>query len=62
MQVKLIAGYRAIGKLAKFYETDAEAVLNAFIFRGMQKDDIRQIAAALTTQNRYTNAVKELMK
>ena len=62
LQIKLIAGYRAIGKLAKFYETDAEAVLNAFIFRGMQKDDIRQIAAALTTQNKYTKAVKELMK
>lgn len=63
LQIKLIAGYRAIGKLAKFYETDTEAVLNAFIFRGMQKDDIRQIAAALTThQNKYTNAVKELLK
>lgn len=62
LQIKLIAGYRAISKLAKFYETDTEAVLNAFIFRGMQKDDIRQIAAALTTQNKYTNAVKELLK
>lgn len=62
LQIKLIAGYRAIGKLAKFYETDTEAVLNAFIFRGMQKDDIRQISAALTTQNKYTNAVKELLK
>lgn len=61
LQIKLIAGYRAIGKLAKFYETDTEAVLNAFIFRGMQKDDIRQIAAALTTQSKYTNAVKELL-
>ena len=62
LQIKLIAGYRAISKLAKFYETDAEAVLNAFIFRGMQKDDIRQIAAALTTKNKDTNAVKELLK
>lgn len=62
LQIKLIAGYRAIGKLAKFYETDTEDVLNAFIFRGMQKDDIRQIAAALTTRNKYTDAVKELLK
>lgn len=63
LQIKLIAGYRAISKLAKFYDTDTEAVLNAFIFRGMQKDDIKQIAAALTTtQNKYTNAVKELLK
>lgn len=62
LQIKLIAGYRAIGKLAKFYDTDTENVLNAFIFRGMQKDDIRQIAAALTTQNKYTNAVNELLK
>lgn len=62
LQIKLIAGYRAISKLAKFYDTGTEAVLNAFIFRGMQKDDIRQIAAALTTQNKYTNAVKELLK
>lgn len=62
LQIKLIAGYRAIGKLAKFYETDTEAVLNAFIFRGMQKDDIRQIAAALTTHNKYTNSIKELLK
>lgn len=62
LQIKLIAGYRAISKLAKFYDTDTEAVLNAFIFRGMQKDDIRQIAAALTTQNKYTNAVNELLK
>lgn len=63
LQIKLIAGYRAITKLAKFYNADTEVVLNAFIFRGMQKDDIRQIAAALTThQNKYTNAVNELMK
>lgn len=62
LQIKLIAGYRAISKLAKFYDADTENVLNAFIFRGMQKDDIRQIAAALTTQNKYTNAVKELLK
>lgn len=63
LQIKLIAGYRAINKLAKFYNADTEVVLNAFIFRGMQKDDIRQIAAALTThQNKYTNAVNELMK
>lgn len=62
LQIKLIAGYRAINKLATFYDTDTKDVLNAFIFRGMQKDDIRQIAAALTTQNKYTNAVKELLK
>lgn len=62
LQIKLIAGYRAIGKLAKFYDTDTEDVLNAFVFRGMQKDDIRQIAAALTTRNKYTDAVKELLK
>lgn len=62
LQIKLIAGYRAIGKLAKFYDTDTEAVINAFIFRGMQHDDLKQIAAALTTQNKYTNAVKELLK
>lgn len=62
LQIKLIAGYRAIGKLCKFYDSDVEFTLNAYIFKGMNIDDINQISATLTKNNRYTKAIKEMIK
>ena len=61
LQIKLIAGYRAISKLAKFYDLDTVQVLNAFLFRGMDKDDIRQIATALAASNKYTDAINSII-
>lgn len=57
LQIKLIAGYRAIGKLCKFYDSDVEFTLNAYIFKGMNIDDIKQISGCLTKKNRYTDAI-----
>lgn len=59
LQIKLICGYRAISRLAKFYDTDTKFVLDSFIFKGLSVDDIREIAAALSTENKYT---EEIMK
>lgn len=63
LQIKLIAGYRAMNNLCKFYEKDTKFVLNAFVFRGMNKDDINQIFALLTCKtNKYYKAIKEILK
>ena len=59
LQIKLICGYRAISRLAKFYDMNTKFVLDSFIFKGIAKDDIREIAAALSSKNKYTEEVKK---
>lgn len=59
LQIKLICGYRAISRLAKFYEMSTKFVLDSFIFKGISKDDIREIAAALSSKNKYTEEIKK---
>lgn len=62
LHIKLIAGYRAIGKLCKFYDSDVEFTLNAYIFKGMNIDDINQISGCLCKKNRYTDAITKMVK
>lgn len=59
LQIKLICGYRAISRLAKFYDMSTKFVLDSFIFKGLAVDDIREIAAALSTTNKYTDEIKK---
>lgn len=59
LQIKLICGYRAISRLAKFYDMDTKFVLDSFIFKGLSVDDIREIAAVLSTTNKYTKEIKK---
>lgn len=59
LQIKLICGYRAISRLARFYDMDTKFVLDSFIFKGLSVDDIREIAAALSTTNKYTKEIKK---
>ena len=59
LQIKLICGYRAISRLAKFYEMNTKFVLDSFIFKGLSVDDIREIAAAMSSNNKYTKEIKK---
>lgn len=59
LQIKLICGYRAISRLAKFYDMDTKFVLDSFIFKGLSVDDIREIAAALSSENKYTKEIEK---
>lgn len=59
LQIKLICGYRAISRLAKFYDMSTKFVLDSFIFKGLAVDDIREIAAALISKNKYTEEIKK---
>ena len=59
LQIKLICGYRTISRLAKFYDMSTKFVLDSFIFKGISKDDIREIAAALSSKNKYTEEIKK---
>lgn len=59
LQIKLICGYRAISRLAKFYDLNTKFVLDSFIFKGLAVDDIREIAAALSSKNKYTTEIKK---
>lgn len=59
LQIKLICGYRAISRLAKFYGLSTKFVLDSFIFKGLAVDDIREIAAALSSKNKYTEEIKK---
>lgn len=59
LQIKLICGYRAISRLAKFYDMSTKFVLDSFIFKGLALDDIREIAAALSSENKYAKEVKK---
>ena len=59
LQIKLICGYRAISRLAKFYDMSTKFVLDSFIFKGLTLDDIREIAAALSSKNKYTKEIEK---
>lgn len=59
LQIKLICGYRAISRLAKFYGMSTKFVLDSFIFKGLAVDDIREIAAAMSSDNKYTKELKK---
>lgn len=59
LQIKLICGYRAISRLARFYDMDTKFVLDSFIFKGLSVDDIREIAAALSSENKYAKEIKK---
>lgn len=59
LQIKLICGYRAISRLAKFYDMSTKFVLDSFIFKGLALDDIREIAAALSSENKYMKEIKK---
>ena len=59
LQIKLICGYRAISRLAKFYDMSTKFVLGSLIFKGLAVDDIREIAAALSSKNKYTEEIKK---
>mgnify|MGYP002672346520 FL=1 len=64
LQLPLICGYRAITKLNKFYDMDAADLLNGFILRGMQVDDIRELSANLSSLkgNRFAAALVGMIK
>ena len=59
LQIKLICGYRAISRLAKFYDMSTKFILDSYIFKGISKDDKREIAAALGSKNKYTDEIKK---
>lgn len=59
LHIKLICGYRAISRLAKFYDMNTRFVLDSFIFKGLSVDDIREIAAAMSSDNKYTKELKK---
>ena len=59
LQIKLICGYRTISRLAKFYDMSTKFVLDSFIFKGLAVDDIREIAAALSSKSKYTDEIKK---
>lgn len=66
LQIKLICGYRGIGKLDKYYNDDPTDCLNDFIYKGMQLDDIRQLYYELTANglkdsNKYVAATKQII-
>lgn len=59
LQLSLICGYRAISKLEKYYNKEnIKFILDGFIFRGMLIDDIKEIAARLTDDNKYAHCIK----
>lgn len=59
-EISLIIGYRAINKLAKYYdEEDIMFILNAYIFRGLNHDTFIEIQGLLPeSDNKYIKAVK----
>lgn len=59
LHIKLICGYRAISRLAKFYDMNTRFVLDSFIFKGLSVDDVREIAAAMSSENKYTKELKK---
>lgn len=59
LHIKLVCGYRAISRLAKFYDMSTKFVLDSFIFKGLALDDIREIATALSSENKYMKETRK---
>lgn len=59
LHIKLICGYRAISRLAKFYDMSTKFVLDSFILKGLSVDEIREMAAAMSSDNKYTKELKK---
>lgn len=58
--ISLICGYRAIAKLVKFYDYNAESIISDFILKGAEKDTVREIARRLNGDNKYCEAFRKL--
>lgn len=65
LQLPLILGYRALSKLAKYYDNmDPADLISGFILRGMQDDDVHELAVAtgLLNGNKFAVALAKLAK
>lgn len=58
LHLPLVCGYRALGKLCKHYEKDTKTILNAYILRGMQNDDINELKVYIKGNNKFAKALR----
>lgn len=59
--IHLVCGYRVLTKLVRYYSEPANEILEDCLFKGLEKESIREIATRITTTGRYQNAIKEMI-
>ena len=58
--IHLVCGYRVLTKLVRYYSEPANEILEDCLFKGLERESIREIANRITTTGRYQNALKEM--
>lgn len=56
--ISIICGYRALVNLCDMYDQDTAAVLDAYVIRGMAKDEVHEIAALMSGKNKWVKSLK----
>lgn len=59
--IHLVCGYRVLTKLVRYYSEPAKEILEDCLFKGLEKESIREIANRITTTGHYQNALKEMI-
>ena len=59
--IHLVCGYRVLTKLVRYYSEPANEILEDCLFKGLEKESIREIANRITTTGHYQNALKEMV-
>lgn len=59
--IHLVLGYRVLTKLVRYYSEPANEILEDCLFKGLEKESIREIASRITTTGRYQTALKEMV-
>ena len=59
--IHLVCGYRVLTKLVRYYSEPANEILEDCLFKGLEKESIREIANRITTTGHYQNALKAMV-
>lgn len=59
--IHLVCGYRVLTKLVRYYSEPAKEILEDCLFKGLEKESIREISNRITTAGHYQNALKEMV-
>lgn len=59
--IHLVCGYRVLTKLVRYYSEPANEILEDCLFKGLERESIREIANRITTTGHYQTALKEMI-
>ena len=59
--IHLVCGYRVLTKLVRYYSEPANEILEDCLFKGLEKESIREISNRISSTGHYQNALKAMI-